>query len=160
MESFEVLKKTIGAVGVKAVAGNLNLSASLVYKWCQPKGAAGEAGAGNPLDRIRKVYELTGDVAPIAWLCQCAGGFYVENPRGDCGHADMLKVTQTILKEFSELLDAVSMSVQNDGKIDPKEAEKIRREWEDLKTVAESFVLACEKGTYGAGGRPPRGNAP
>ena len=32
---------------------------------------------------------------------------------------------------------------------DAQEAEKIRREWEHLKTDAESFVVACENGVFG-----------
>ena len=35
-----------------------------------------------------------------------------------------------------------------DWKIDLVEAGKIRIEWEELKSVAEGFVLACEKGLY------------
>ena len=56
--------------------------------------------------------------------------------------------TQKILQEFSDLLDAVSSSVENDGDIDAKEAKRIRREWEDLKRITESFVVACERGVY------------
>ena len=36
----------------------------------------------------------------------------------------------------------------DDGQVVTQEAEKIRREWEQLKTTAESFVVACEAGTY------------
>jgi hypothetical protein len=42
----------------------------------------------------------------------------------------------------------VSKSIADDGKIDTEEAEKIRKEWEELKEATESFVVACEKGIY------------
>jgi len=149
MESYNVLKKAITAVGVKSVAADMSLSTSLVYKWCESKEGEEAGGAANPLDRIDKIYQLTGDTSPISWLCQRAGGFFVENPpRKTAADGPLLPVTQKILREFSELLEAVSNSLENDGHVDAKEAAKIRNEWEDLKSVAEGFVLACEKGRY------------
>ena len=61
----------------------------------------------------------------------------------------ILRSTQAILKEFSEVLNAVSTSFDDDGKIDEQEAQRIRDEWENLKEVTESFVVSCEHGVYG-----------
>lgn len=36
-----------------------------------------------------------------------------------------------------------------DNKITPEEAKKIRARWEELKSVTESFVRACESGNFG-----------
>ena len=60
----------------------------------------------------------------------------------------MLEATQHLLSEFSELLAAVSQSYNADRTIDDDEASRIRKEWEDLKTLAERFVVACESGIY------------
>ena len=49
---------------------------------------------------------------------------------------------------FSRLLNEVSKSVADDGAIDPAEADRIRLGWERLKTTAETFVVACERGIY------------
>ena len=57
-------------------------------------------------------------------------------------------MTRRIVREFSDLLDVLTESIENDGVIDLKEAESIRTEWEKLKSSAESFVSACEKGLY------------
>ena len=153
MESYDVLKEAITAVGAKSVAADMSVSSSLVYKWCEPKEGEDAGGAVNPLDRLDRIYQLTGDTGPISWLCQRAGGFFVENPPPkQKSDGPLLPVTQRILREFSELLEAVAKSLENDGQVDAKEAEKIRREWEDLKGVAEGFVLACEKGRYGENG--------
>ncbi|MBK8268905.1 MAG: hypothetical protein IPK83_11615 [Planctomycetes bacterium] len=46
-------------------------------------------------------------------------------------------------------MNEVSTAVSNDGAIETDEADKIRREWEQLKTTAETFVVACERGIYG-----------
>jgi hypothetical protein len=149
MNSHEVLKKAVTEVGAKSVASDMNLSSSLIYKWCEPSEPEGAGGADNPLDRLLRIYELTGDTGPIAWLCQRAGGYYVANqPPVEKEKFSLLPTTRRILREFTELLDAVSESMEDDGKIDGKEAERIRAEWEDLKSIAEGFVTACEKGTF------------
>jgi len=149
MESHEVLRKAIYEKGVKAIAADMNLSTSLLYKWCKGKESIDDWGVANPLDRILKVVELTGDTGPIHWLCQEANGFFVENPlRESADDTPFLQATQQLLGEFSELLQAVSESYGDDSAIDPKEAAKIRSEWEELKTLAERFVVACEKGGY------------
>ena len=152
MESHEVLREAVEKVGVKQVAAKLNVSESLVYKWCQPKGGAGTGGAENPLDRLADLIQLTGQTGPLEWLCQRANGYYVPNPEAAAtakGERNLLKVTQSILREFSDLLEVVSHSAGNDGMINEKEADQIRRERDQLKSVTERFVKGCEIGTYG-----------
>ncbi len=149
MNSHEVMRRTIAKAGVKAVAADLALSHSLVYKWCQAKGEDA-SGAENPLDRILTLYRITGDPGPILWLCEQVNGYFVANivPDGTDNGISALAMTQSILKEFSELLDMVSQSLKVDDGISPDEARGIRVEWEDLKRVAEKFVLGCEMGRY------------
>ncbi len=149
MNSYEVLKKSVSDLGVKSVAADLGLSTSLIYKWCQPSGTEDASGADNPLDRLAKMVELTGDTGPVEWLCQKADGYFVANsPIDECEAVPLLHMTRRIVREFSELLDVLTESIENDGVIDLKEADKIRMEWEQLKSSAESFVTCCEKGTY------------
>ena len=149
MDSHEVLKKSVSDLGVKSVASDLGLSTSLIYKWCQPSDTEESSGAGNPLDRLAKVHELTGDTGPIKWLCQQADGYFVRNkPCEDIEAVPLLHMTRRIVREFSELLDVLTESIENDGVIDLDESKKIRKEWEELKSSAESFVSCCEKGVY------------
>ncbi len=149
MNSHEVMRRTIAKAGVKAVAADLALSHSLVYKWCEPKGLDA-SGADNPLDRILALCRSTGEPLPVVWLCEQLNGYFVENvvPDGGDSAVGALAMTQSILKEFSELLDMVSQSLKVDDGISPDEARGIRVEWEDLKRVAEQFVLGCEMGRY------------
>ncbi len=152
MESFEILKQTVDNLGVKSIASDMNLSTSLIYKWCQPNDSPEAGGADNPLDRLEKILALTGDDGPIRWLCEKAGGFFVKNPSvNDTGNDNdfPLKAAQEILSEFSELLEVVSKSIEDDQKIDSHEAKNIRQVWETLKSVTESFVVDCESGKYG-----------
>jgi len=148
MESHEVVDKAVSSAGVKFIADGMGMSASMLYKWCQPKQDDATGGASNPLDRVARLYELTGDKGLVAWLCQKANGMYVDNPSVDKRAAQPIRVTGKMLKEFSDLIEAVSASLGNDGKIDVKEATGIREEWENLKMLTESFVCSCEKGAY------------
>ncbi len=153
MESHEVLKQTMSEVGVKSIAADMNLSTSLLYKWCQPKDSPDAPGADNPLDRLLRICELTGETQPLRWLCERSSGYFTRNP---VIHSEesipLINATRGILKEFTELLDAVSESIENDGEISPDEAERIRSEWEDLKSLTEGFVNSCELGTYAGSG--------
>ena len=76
--------------------------------------------------------------------------FPVRNPQPPAPEqpAALMKSTQVILREFSELLGDVSTSIEDDGAIDQKEALAIRQHWEKLKHLAESFIVACEAGHY------------
>ena len=149
MKSHEALKAAMNDVGVKSVAGEMHLSTSLLYKWCQPSDGPDSAGAENPLDRRAKIQARTKDRRPSSGLCQQAGGYFVANPELDeSTDLPLINVTRSILKEFSELLEEVSLSIDNDGLITQDEAERIREAWEQLKMLTESFVGACEIGTY------------
>jgi transposase-like protein len=148
MEASEILREAVSKAGVKSVAADMNLSASLLYKWCDGGQQATSTGS-NPLERVADLYELTGDVAIVSWLCQKAGGFFARNPITTANQDEpAMKAIREILKEFSDVLDTASQSFENDGQIDPSEAKTIRKEWEELKEVTESFVVACEDGIY------------
>ena len=150
MESHEVLRDAIAEVGAKAVAQDLRVSLSLVYKWCESRSSETDCGAANPLDRVLAIAKTTEDLAPISWLCQQMDGCLVRNPNLDASDelGSVLSATQRLVHEFSNVLSIVSRSYGNDGQIDKQEADHIRTEWEDLKCVAERFVRACESGTY------------
>ena len=153
MKSHEVLKQAIAAGNIKSMASKMGLSTSLVYKWCQEPPAdevPEQSGTKNPLDRVVELYKLTGDAVVISWVCQQAGGYFVENPKREPvpAGAAVLMNTQALIKEFSDLLSEVSKAVEDGSGIDRDEAEKIRREWEQLKRKAECFVVGCENGTF------------
>lgn len=137
---------------MKALAGRLNLSTALIYKWCQesPREDPAGSGARNPLDRIREIYEATEDDRVVNWMCQAARGFFVRNPSVEPGETEehLLGTTQRVVMDFGDLLATVSRSIEDDGQINAEEAERIRQAWETLKTKAECFVVACEHGMY------------
>ncbi len=153
MESYEVLKQAVDRVGAKQVAAALNVSTSLVYKWCEKPPEDDDdyaSGARNPLDRVIALLECTGDHELPAWVCQHANGFFVSNPEVDVTAIDSAFVahTQRMIQDFSELLGVMADSITDDNRVDPQEAESIRREWRRLKHYGERFVCACEQGLF------------
>ena len=149
MKSHEVLKESMENVGVKAIASDMNLSSSLLYKWCQPNDEEDENGTNNPLDRVAKIFEATGDENLVVWVCQQADGFFSPNPKvGENAAENLFANTHRLVAEFSDLLREVSQSYDKDGEICQEDARRIRREWEELKGAGESFVMACEQGCF------------
>ena len=154
MKSHDVIRQAVDEPGVKAVAAALKVSPALVYKWCETPADnedPDQSGAKNPLDRVREMYHLTKDIRLIRWLCNEAGGFYVANPVPNPQtpiEQSIFNETRTMVRDFSELLDAITESVEDDTQIDNEEADAIRQRWEDLKACAEKFVIGCEKGMF------------
>ena len=155
MKSYEVIRQATEEQGVKAVAGALKVSAALVYKWCEPPEGADDpdaSGAKNPLDRVREMYEITKDIRLIRYLCNAAGGFFCANPKppepGRSLDENIFLETRGMVREFSELLDTVTESLETSPGIQPDEAARIRGRWEDLKKCVEEFVGGCEAGFF------------
>ena len=155
MKSYEVIRQATEEPGVKAVAGALRVSAALVYKWCEPPETSDDpdaSGAKNPLDRVRELYEITKDIALVRYLCNNAGGFFIANPKlppADKSLDENIFVeTRGMVREFSELLDTVTESLEKSPGIQTDEAVAIRQRWEDLKSCVERFVRGCEAGFY------------
>lgn len=155
MKSYEVIRNAVEEQGVKAIAAGLKVSSALVYKWCEPAtddSDINQSGTRNPLDRVRELYALTGDMRLIRWLCNEANGFFVANPDAPAPvkEADqtLYRQSRSLVRDFSALLDSVTESVEDDHSVDPEEADQIRQKWEDLKANVEQFVIRCEQGHF------------
>ena len=139
---------------MKAVAAALKRFAGAGLQVVRTAGRRGRSGSvrrKNPLDRVRELYLLTKDIRLIRWLCNEAGGFFVSNPVPELRKSideQIYGETRSMMKEFSELLDAVTTAVEDDPYVDADEADEIRQRWEDLKACVERFVISCEKGHY------------
>ena len=147
MESHELLREVFTAKNPKEVSADLELSTSMVYKWAQPRAGEG-SGIENPLDRVEALYQSTGDVRLIQWLCQRAGGFFIFNPQNAPHPHFLIPATNQIVQEFADLLQVIAAAAA-DNQITSAEAKQIRARWEELKSVTEGFVACCEKGNFG-----------
>jgi hypothetical protein len=147
MHSHEILRDVLKTSSAKQVAADLGLSLSMIYKWSEPDEGDG-SGVINPLDRIEALIRSTNDPRLVHWICQRAGGFFIRNPKTTNAHPDFLiPATNEIVQEFADLL-AVIATAAGDNHITPDEAKTIRKRWEELKTVTETFVTCCEQGNF------------
>lgn len=147
MESHDVLRNALRKTTPKAVAAELGVSLSLVYKWAEKPAGEG-TGSKNPLDRLQQIIELSGDTGIVEWLCSKQGGHFVKDP--DVSHVQVdhvLAATQEIIRHFSDLLNQISDATE-DHSVTKSEASDIRRQWDRLKSHAEAFVRACENGDF------------
>ena len=148
MESHELLREVFDKKPPKEVSADLDLSTSMVYKWAQPP-ANGGSGIENPLDRVEALFESTGDHRLIQWLCQRAGGFFILNPQNAPHPHFLIPATNQIVQDFADLLQVIATAAA-DNQITTAESKQIRARWEELKSVTEGFVAACEAGDFGA----------
>ncbi len=147
MESHEVLKEAFDKTSPKAIAAELGISLSLVYKWAQEQSDTG-SGSRNPLDRILEIVRQTDDIRIVEWLCAQSGGYFVRNPDSSCEQGfEYLPATNEIVTQFSLLLGRISQAAL-DNSIDSDESADIRLLWDKLKCYAEGFVRCCEEGDF------------
>lgn len=147
MESYEILNEAFERISPKEVARTLGVSLSLVYKWAQPPGVGKTGGIQNPLDRAEALMQVTKHVGLIKWLCQRYGGYFVRNPRTGDNAKELVPATNEIIQQFADLLAAISDGAA-DHRITKAETRLIRKHWDELKTITEGFVKACEDGDF------------
>lgn len=146
MQSHELLREVFQKTSPKQIAAELGLSLSLIYKWAEPDSEG--SGAANPLDRVEQLIRCTDDPRLVQWVCERAGGFFIRNPATHHAHPDyLIPATNQIVQEFADLL-AVIASAAADNHISKPESKDIRRRWEELKGVTETFVRCCEEGNF------------
>ena len=147
MESHDVLKNAFEKSSPKAIASELGISLSLVYKWAQEQSSTG-SGSRNPLDRVLEIISITDDPRIVEWICAQSGGYFVRNPDSSCEQGfEYLPATTEIVSQFSLLLSRISHAAF-DNSIDNQESEDIRQHWDKLKCYAEGFVRCCEEGDF------------
>ena len=147
MESHEVLREVFKKTSAKQIASDLQLSLSLIYKWAEPPSDDSGSGANNPLDRVGQLIKATKDPAIAQWVAEQTGGFFIRNPATLHHTAQLIPLTNDIVQEFADMLATIASSAA-DSKITTEEAKRIRARWEELKSVTETFVRACESGNF------------
>ena len=148
VHSYEIVREVLKSTSAKQIASDLGLSLSLVYKWAETPDPNAPSQSYNPLDRVDQLYQSTNDLRLLHWLCERAGGFFIKNPKTTHSHPDyLIPATNQIVQEFADLLSVVS-GAASDNAITSEESRSIRKRWEQLKSVTETFVACCEAGNF------------
>jgi Phage regulatory protein CII (CP76) len=147
MQSHELLHEVFKTKPPKQVADDLGLSISVLYKWAEQPEHTGGSGVANPLDRVEALLQSTGDQRIAQWICQRAGGFFIQNPKSISHPHYLIPATNQIVQEFADLLHVIAQAA-HDNAVTRAEAGQIRARWEELKSVTEGFVACCEKGSF------------
>jgi hypothetical protein len=146
VQSHEIIKTCFTNHSPKALAAELGISQSLIYKWSQPVGE-NQSGSKNPLDRVCALNQATDDNQLIKWLAAQADGYFVPNnvinPQIDA----LNPATHEMVSQFASLLGAIAHAGL-DERITSEEAADIRQRWDMLKSFADGFVNACERGDF------------
>ena len=148
MQAHEVMKDVLKKTSAKQIASEMHLSLSLIYKWAEKPEDESGSGAGSPLERVGELIRITGDARVAQWVCEQAGGFYIRNPKNLPSGQPLIPITNDIVHEFADMLSTIATS-SSDSVITKDEAKTIRARWEELKSVTEGFVAACESGNFG-----------
>lgn len=144
MKSHEVLRKSFKKVGAKRVAHELGLSSTLVHKWSRP-GQDGGSEELNPLDRIALMCVLTGDRAPVQWLCEQLDGFFVANPKTKrIGDVESLLAWCRAMRRLTDLQSALTEPLSG-ASMSRAAVERLRELWETLKSEMEWYVKLSER---------------
>jgi len=147
MQSYELLREVFKVKPPKQVSEDIGVSVSVLYKWAEPPEHAAGSGIGNPLDRIEALLKSTGDHRIAQWISQQANGFFIPNPEHIPQPHYLIPATNQIVQEFADLLQVIAKAA-HDNAVTPAESKQIRARWEELKSVTEGFVAACEKGNF------------
>ena len=158
MQSHELLKEVLKKTSAKQISADMGLSLSLIYKWAEPPSDETGSVANNPLDRIEQLLRITDDGRIAQWVCERAGGFFINNPKALPHPFQLIPSTNSIVQEFADMLGVIAVAA-SDNAITPSEAKAIRRRWEDLKSVTEGFVRSCEEGNFSGLKVPDTGRA-
>ena len=78
MQSHELLREVFQRYSPKQVSAKLGLSLSMIYKWAEPGDTDTGSGSTNPLDRIDALIQCTNYPRLVQWICQRAGGFFIQ----------------------------------------------------------------------------------
>jgi len=144
MDTNELLRLLCKKLGTKQIADDFGVSVSLVQKWS----GQGESHRTNPLeDFIEFAVAVKWDADLMHWLCAEAGGYFVHNPEVTNGKPLPLhKAHYKVLHDLAQTLALITREAEHDSIC--KDAAKIRRNWDGLKSLVEGFVVGCEKGCF------------
>ena len=139
MDSKEALKAACKVVGVKVVAESLGMSPTAIYN---------QINDPDKHDLLEKFVDFNNacenDIC-VKWVCEELNGTFIKNDDIKVEAGNYNNCMSDALREFGGMISEIGKALE-DGVVTSDEAVAIRKEWEDVKRVMESFVLAGELG--------------
>ena len=139
MDSKEAMRQACKKVGVKNVAELLGVSPTAIYNQIN------DPDKHDILERFVDFANACESDIPIQWACEQLNGTFIPNREVKVDMNSYRSCVSDALREFGEVISEIGRAME-DGVVTAEEARSIRKEWEDLKRVLESFVLAGEFG--------------
>lgn len=139
MDSKQAMKAACKDVGVKNVAEVLGLSPTAIYNQIN------DPDKHDILEKFVDFCNACENDVPVKWVCEELNGTFIRNQDIKIEKGSYQHCMSDALKEFGDVISEIGKAME-DGVVTTDEAQAIRKEWEDLKRVMESFVLAGEFG--------------
>ena len=140
MDSKEALKLACDERGVKEIAENLSISPTAIYNQIN------DPDKNDILNKFVDFVNACGNDVAIQWASSELNGIFLKNP-DIAAKKEEIKRTYIpeALQDFGNVIKEIGEAME-DGKVTAEEAEGIRQQWDKLKVLLETFVLACEFG--------------
>lgn len=134
--------------GVDSFAPRLKVAAKTLYGMANPN----DDSHGWTLNKWREAMQFAGDTGPLEEICVENGGIFLRLPTTVGKGADELyRDLARLSREFGDVPRSIEEALK-DGRLKPKEFEKIKREVMELNQAAASVLKALEPMVE----RPPR----
>ncbi len=100
-----------------------------------------------PLTALRPCSKAPATSASPSGFASAPTAFSSKTPKNIPQPHYLIPATNQIVQEFADLLNVIA-NAAHDNEVTGGEARQIRARWEQLKSVTEGFVAACEQGNF------------
>lgn len=148
MDSHEALKRAIKG-HFREQAKRAGRSKDLIYKWTEPTDDFSVSGAFNPLDRVEAIIDealrlqvpAVDALAPIHYLAQRFGGFFLPPVPRTCQQGDISRQLCKTMKEVSESFAVAAAALEDDHLTPNERKEMLRSAYEGLHELTALIAL-------------------
>lgn len=148
MHSHDALKRTAKGY-FREIAKRLGLSKETIYKWTEPTEDFSASGAYNPLDRIEAMIDeaqrlgvpQVDALAPIHYLAQRFGGFFLPPVPRTCQQKDISHQLCKTMKEVSESFAVAAAALEDDHLTPNERKEMLSSAYEGLHELTALIAM-------------------
>jgi hypothetical protein len=130
---------------LKQIADELGISANYLARAALPDQEESETGTGCnfPLKKLIPLTKASGDFSVLDYLEWAVGRVAFTLPREECDLADLSRLSMKSVKEFGDLMGELDSDLGN-GKIDPEEIPRLRKEGQEAIQAIVNLLYCAE----------------